>query len=134
MTGFRTGGTPLSRITVGSLADLGYTVDMGAADPYGLADLGSCGSFCPAARRRHLREPAHLIASSKKGAPRRKLSDEGMAVAKAYAEAELEKSKPTQPMYLTEGVEYVGDQFIEVLYEEYGNIHAVRFTSDDFSD
>jgi hypothetical protein len=134
MMGFRTGGTPLSWITVGSLADLGYTVDMGVADPYGLADLGSCGSFCPAARCRHLREPAHLITSSKKGTPHRKLSDEGMAIAKAYVEAELEKLKPTQPMYLTEGIEYVGDQFIEVLYEEYGNIHAMRFISYDFSD
>ena len=40
MTGFRTGNTPLSRITIASLADIGYTVNMGAADPYGLSDLG----------------------------------------------------------------------------------------------
>jgi hypothetical protein len=35
MTGYLNSGTnPMSRITVGSLADLGYTVDMNAADDY----------------------------------------------------------------------------------------------------
>jgi hypothetical protein len=32
-------GNPLSRITVGSLADLGYQVDLDAAEPYQLPDL-----------------------------------------------------------------------------------------------
>jgi hypothetical protein len=37
MTGFLSGDTqPLSRMTVASLADLGYTVDFSAADPYAL--------------------------------------------------------------------------------------------------
>lgn len=37
MTGFLTGGTnPLSLVTVASLADLGYRVDPGAADPFSL--------------------------------------------------------------------------------------------------
>ena len=40
MTGFvSTAGSPLSRMTVASLADLGYTVDLDAADPYELPDL-----------------------------------------------------------------------------------------------
>jgi hypothetical protein len=35
MTGYlNTGSNPLSRVTVGSLADLGYTVDLSRADPY----------------------------------------------------------------------------------------------------
>lgn len=40
MTGFvSTPGNPLSRITVAGLADLGYQVDLEAADPYELPDL-----------------------------------------------------------------------------------------------
>lgn len=37
MTGYlNSGANPMSRVTVGSLADLGYTVDYGAADSYSL--------------------------------------------------------------------------------------------------
>ena len=133
MTGFRSGDTPLSRITIGSLSDLGYTVNFEAADPFGIADLGSCGSFCPAAGRRRLREPNHLVVS-KKGATRRKLSDKGMAIAKEYAKVELTKMKSTQPMVLPDGVEYVGDKFIDVFYEEDGNIHVVPFSDHDVRD
>ncbi len=39
MTGFLTGPSqPLSRVTIASLADNGYGVDLGAADPYSLPD------------------------------------------------------------------------------------------------
>jgi hypothetical protein len=41
MTGFiNSGGNPLSRITVGSLMDLGYQVDFGAADGFSLLPVG----------------------------------------------------------------------------------------------
>jgi hypothetical protein len=40
MTGFvAEAGNPISRITVGSLQDLGYVVDMNAAEPYSLPNL-----------------------------------------------------------------------------------------------
>jgi hypothetical protein len=41
MTGFvgAAGGNPLSRMTVGSLQDLGYAVDLNAAEPYALPNL-----------------------------------------------------------------------------------------------
>ncbi|MCU0500377.1 MAG: peptidase, partial [Anaerolineae bacterium] len=32
-------GNPLSRVTAGSLQDIGYTVDLAAAEPYGLPNL-----------------------------------------------------------------------------------------------
>jgi hypothetical protein len=32
-------GNPLSRVTAGSLQDLGYTVDLSAAEPFGLPNL-----------------------------------------------------------------------------------------------
>ena len=40
MTGFlNAGSNPLSAVTIGSLADLGYGVNLGAADPFGIAAL-----------------------------------------------------------------------------------------------
>ncbi|WP_084542410.1 PKD domain-containing protein [Calidithermus chliarophilus] len=40
MTGYlNSGANPLSRLTIGSLQDLGYTVNYGAADPYSLPGL-----------------------------------------------------------------------------------------------
>ena len=50
---------PLSNITMGALEDLGYTVDRSLAEPFGLSDLGNCGSFCPAAGRRILLGTRH---------------------------------------------------------------------------
>jgi Leishmanolysin len=40
-------GNPLSRMTVASLADIGYTVDLDAAEPYALADLMSIAEAGP---------------------------------------------------------------------------------------
>jgi hypothetical protein len=41
MTGFiSAGNNPLSAVTIGSLADIGYTVDYGAADPYTVPPAG----------------------------------------------------------------------------------------------
>jgi hypothetical protein len=54
ITGVHSGSLPLSRITIGSLDDMGYTVDFNQADPYTIADLRQCGSFCPARGVRRL--------------------------------------------------------------------------------
>lgn len=49
MTGFvNQGGMPLSAITVGSLQDLGYTVNPFAADPYTVPVGGASGNVIPA--------------------------------------------------------------------------------------
>jgi hypothetical protein len=37
------GEKKVSRITLGSLEDLGYVVNYTAADPYGIEDIGTCG-------------------------------------------------------------------------------------------
>ncbi len=45
MSGFIGGpGNPLSRVTAASLADLGYEVDLDAAEPYALPAAGPVGS------------------------------------------------------------------------------------------
>lgn len=54
MTGWvDNGSNPLSEITVGSLADLGYGVDLGAADPYGLPGLLAPGGRTDPGRQLH---------------------------------------------------------------------------------
>lgn len=45
MIGWLTDSTPLSAITIQSLADLGYTVDPGLADGYGLADAAAAAAM-----------------------------------------------------------------------------------------
>jgi hypothetical protein len=48
MTGYISlSGMPISKITLGSLEDMGYKVDFNQADPFTIADLGQCGSSCP---------------------------------------------------------------------------------------
>ena len=53
MTGFipttTNESTPLSKITIGSLKDLGYEVDFDTADPFSISDLQDCPLFCPEA-------------------------------------------------------------------------------------
>lgn len=44
MTGFATGLLPFSRLTIGSLEDMGYTVDYDAADEYDGSDTTCCNS------------------------------------------------------------------------------------------
>eukprot|EP00977_Amphora_coffeiformis_P008597 scaffold1953_cov176-Amphora_coffeaeformis.AAC.15 len=44
--------SPVSSITMGALEDLGYEVNRSEEDPFGLGDLGDCGSACPEANRR----------------------------------------------------------------------------------
>lgn len=42
MTGFASRGPmPLSRLTLGALADLGYSVNYAAADPYTIPNVGA---------------------------------------------------------------------------------------------
>jgi hypothetical protein len=53
MTGWLSGAqSPFSRITIGSLADMGYAVDYSPADAFTIGNLGVCGTSCPEKTRR----------------------------------------------------------------------------------
>jgi Leishmanolysin len=147
MTGYFTaGGTgPMSRITIGSLEDLGYSVDYSRADPFTAADLGP-GCTC-STRQRYLRttttkKPTTVLDMShgttiplgfinsrdqKQAAPRRRLSEE------AYAEAvqagldylSEQEHTPAQAKQIPSGVKYVGDKVISVLVEDGGTVFGV---------
>ena len=55
MTGYVSGSAVVSRLTIAAFKDLGYAVDMDAADKYTFQDLGDCGAYCPTKHRRGLR-------------------------------------------------------------------------------
>jgi hypothetical protein len=70
MTGYLDGGSnPISRMTVASLDDLGYGVDLGAADPYALP---SCSGSCL-----RLGNGIDLLGAEKILEPRYALDDDG---------------------------------------------------------
>ncbi|MEO7363195.1 MAG: leishmanolysin-related zinc metalloendopeptidase, partial [Gemmatimonadaceae bacterium] len=50
MQGYSNRNMPMSRVTVGSLADLGYTVNLDAADPFSLAQALRDGASAPVGR------------------------------------------------------------------------------------
>jgi hypothetical protein len=68
MTGFvAESGNPLSRVTVASLGDLGYVVDLDAAEPYRLpaGAAGSAAILAGPGRRCRVRRPtAHVLPDS----------------------------------------------------------------------
>lgn len=125
MTGFSTGSLPLSRITIASLEDMGYQVNYGAAQAFGLNQLGSCGSYCPAAGRRHLRSQVEAV-----GDHRRQLSPAGEAMALEFAQVDLAIKHAERPADLPPNVEFIGDQLLVVLFEEDGHTFHVTVTAD----
>lgn len=84
MTGFSDVGMVLSKLTIGTLADMGYSVDYSQAEPFDLS--GPCCSS-----QRFLRGASDRIGSS-----RRRLTPENEAMAMSYGKAELQKMRELQ--------------------------------------
>jgi hypothetical protein len=98
MTGFVDQGVnPLSRITVASLEDIGYTVDYTNVDRYNASDINPS---CLCKRRRTLVDmnhgETHQLGLRMPGAQRRKLSDELYNVAVAYGKDKLVEKQNQQ--------------------------------------
>jgi Leishmanolysin len=144
MTGFLTTGTKaiLSRITIGSLEDLGYTVDYSRAEPYTRANLGS-GCTC---RRRTLMdmfngETVALGLRSGNTSPavsqHRRLSDEahdmameaGRSILRQRAQAFLKGKSSTASAHLS-NYTYVGDKVVSVLVQDKGEVYGVVVRMD----
>jgi hypothetical protein len=101
MTGYADAGTqPLSRITIASLEDLGYTVDYTNADSYTAADLNP---NCRCRRRRTLIDMIHgetrQLGLRIPGEQRRQLSEEMYNLAVSYGKAKLAEKKETQGQF-----------------------------------
>lgn len=113
---------PLSSITVNSLADMGYEVNVTAADPYTVPN-------CSRRRRRGLRGSSNqrLQASHQ----RRKLSPSGKSKVLAFAGKKLKEAKDKAPKKVASGLKYVADLSMVVLFMEDGHIHDVPVTWDE---
>jgi hypothetical protein len=117
------GGSSLSRITVGSLVDMGYPVDLDRADPLSSSDLDST---CDCSRRARELEADSATFDKKK--PRR-LSDEGMAAAVAagmeYLEEQRQQIEQSQQSLIGGGDRDLGGTVVAVFYMENDIIYDV---------
>ena len=122
MTGFigSNENNPLSRLTIGTLQDIGYSVNYNQADPYTANDMNP-GCVC---NRRRLGR-SHAQSTTPK---RRKLSQEGQDAAIAYGEALL-SSMDTKEVESNSEVEL--DPTVFVLYAEGDQIHGVHVVADE---
>jgi Leishmanolysin len=141
MTGYfnNEGGNPISKISIGSLHDLGYTgVDYSKADAYTPSHVNS-KCIC---NRRLLQEIKNTTADSgsrtspfRQTIRRRKLSAEGLEIATNFGKAMLAKDKAehdkaTSRKYNND-LTYVGADVVSVLYIEENNIYGVIVTNKE---
>jgi hypothetical protein len=140
MTGFLgPSASPLSRITVGTLQDLGYQVDYSEADAFSRSDLAaSC--TCPVRRlrekKRDLLDMKHgevfslaSVASGRtaSGRARRRLSQAAEAMAIEAGLEHLQTNTQYANVTLADdlGITYVADKIVSVLVLEHGEIYGV---------
>jgi Leishmanolysin len=128
MTGNLTQGvkSPLSRITIGSMQDLGYTVSYSTADSYGTADLG-VGCTCRRLQRSMLDMPhgkARQLGVRNPNSKPRRLNDEIKQEAIDFGTSilsERSSSKLGGNMTIVD----VGKQVVAVLVQDSGAIYSV---------
>lgn len=137
MTGFLNQGVnPLSRITIASLEDLGYSVSYSAADPFSLANINT-NVCCFPDRRRELRGK-QTNAKFDNGLQRQ--SDTGVSeriaqIAARFAARKMRRLLDDLPPTIPEGLTYVGGEFLTVLiYDDDENIRDLSFRWEDVKD
>lgn len=122
----------LSRVSIGALEDLGYTVDYSTADTYTVFDIDS---DCRCNRR--LGEDGddvsfHEISHARQ---RRSLSEEGYEKAFNYGMTLLEEAAAAIDLAgrseMPEGIDYVADERVYVFYREEGIIYSVLVQQTD---
>jgi Leishmanolysin len=138
MTGFLNSGlNPLSRISIATLADLGYTVDYSSAESYGRSGvLSSCLCNRRSLSDSTMRRKTHQLGTSLPSTKRRSLSDEGYQQAVDYGNNILKNRKPKKTSFtfkdgineISDDVVYVGDKLVVVFMEEGGAFFDVVVT------
>jgi Leishmanolysin len=139
MTGYSDSGTKaiLSRITIGTLDDLGYIVDYSQAEPYSRANLGS-GCTCRRTLMDMTSGETMALSALRNGSrgpdSHRRLSDEAHALAMETGRSMLKKraqsfrmGKSFQPANCT----YVGDTVVSVLVQNEGEVYGVVVRMDN---
>ena len=138
MTGFiKSGLNPLSKITIATLDDLGYTVDYSTAESYSRNDVNST---CTCNGQRLLSDAtkintAHQLGTSHKSTRRRSLSEDGYQRAVNYGQAillqrQIERKSSLRADFAGTPDEflYVGDKVLVVFVEEEGALFDVTVT------
>jgi hypothetical protein len=134
MTGYLDSGTnPLSRITVATLQDLGYSVDYSTADVFTRSNLNpTC--LC---RRRSLMDmihgETHPLGLRVSGVEHRRLSDDAYKTAMAYGQEILASRKVGALLTMGDmspDVIYVADKVVHVLVADNGGIFDVIVRAD----
>ena len=153
MTGSSTGSLPLSRVTAGSLEDLGYTVDYDKTDAFTASDLDDscrCNNILeessPATLRneRDKRGQASMykftdlfggakpLTTKRHPKKRRKISPEGRKAAIAYGKKYLRTEADRRANMTDTGDHiFVGDQFVIILYYEEGEVYGLDVWNDE---
>jgi hypothetical protein len=129
---------PISRMTIASLADLGYQVDYSKADSFRKEDLDPSCTCNNSTGRRTLEDNAMAgPAATVDTVPRRHLSSTGRQQAITYGKTILAANKPPSSFVLRDGlyqqddVVYIGDQVVSVFVMENGSIFDVVVTADN---
>jgi len=132
------GFSPLSRITIASLQDLGYDVSYDSADPFGPDDLGNC--TCP--DRRLMASGTRQLGLDNPEIERSPLAEASRAKAVAFGKDILARNAAAFGKNVfataaasaedTDGVIFVGDKVVSVLVEgdEPGIVFSVIVVSD----
>jgi hypothetical protein len=127
---FTLGEKKVSRITLGSLEDLGYVVNYTAADPYGIDDIGECG--CNNVRRTSIDSSnGGQESSCHQGTVYERAIFHGQQMLRKMHDHHLEQLKDTA---LPEDIEFVGHKRVTVAYKhEDGTVCSVivRPPNDD---
>jgi hypothetical protein len=118
MTGVVDRVMPFSRLTIASVEDLGYTVNYTAADDFDGSNTPCCNGNGVSFLSTH------------------ELSDGGRDAAILYGQNVLSESQLSDDLRLLvedddNGLTYVGDQMVVVLYEEEGHIFEVFVKKND---
>jgi hypothetical protein len=129
---FTLGKKKVSRVTLGALEDLGYVVNYTAADPYGIDDIGTCAGC----NRRNLKHGSTIDSSDKSktschaGVVHQRALGHGRKLLRDVHEHHMkQKQQSRTPL---EGVEFVGNRLVTVMYEhEDGTLCSVDVINDD---
>lgn len=131
MTGFVDSDMPLSRLTVGALKDMGYGVDMSAADPFPLEKLNRCAEYCPEANiqeRRNLRRNKQTQAAKRAKKKTKRVSEKTHQQLLQQVESLLEEKRANAPPDLPDDVIYVGGDMLTVYVMEDGELKEDEIT------
>jgi hypothetical protein len=130
MTGFLSGSLELSRMTVATLDDMGYSVDYSQADLFPVTNVNPA---CLCARRR-LEEPGdHTVLDETEQRPGSRntelANDSGLEAAIAYGREKLEDMalRKIDPDEMSrQGIQFMGDQVVFVVYmDDSGNVRNI---------